>query len=41
MLSYTQSAFLIIAAMVASAVTVAVLNRVWPISHRKLVNDVT
>lgn len=41
MLSYTQSGFLIIAAMAGSAVTVAVLNRVWPISHRKLVNDVT
>jgi hypothetical protein len=41
MLSYAQSGFLIITAMVISVVMVAVLNRVWPISHRKLVNDVT
>ena len=41
MLSYAQSSFLIIAALVISVVVVAVLNRVWPISHRKLVNDVT
>jgi hypothetical protein len=41
MLSYLQSSFLIILALVGSVVIVAVLNRVWPISHRKLVNDVT
>jgi len=41
MLSYTQSSILIVAALVVSVVMVAVLNRVWPISHRKLVNDVT
>jgi hypothetical protein len=41
MLSYLQSSFLIILALVVSVVMVAVLNRVWPISHRKLVNDVT
>jgi hypothetical protein len=41
MLSYLQSSFLIILALVISVVMVAVLNRVWPISHRKLVNDVT
>jgi hypothetical protein len=41
MLSYLQSSFLIIVALVLSVVMVAVLNRVWPISHRKLVNDVT
>jgi hypothetical protein len=41
MLSYVQSSFLIVAALVVSVVMVAVLNRVWPISHRKLVNDVT
>ena len=28
-------------ALVVSVVMVTVLNRVWPISHRKLVNDVT
>jgi hypothetical protein len=41
MLSYLQSSFLIFVALAVSVVMVAVLNRVWPISHRKLVNDVT
>jgi Protein of unknown function (DUF4239) len=41
MLSYAQSGGFIVAALVASVVLVAVLNKVWPISHRKLVNDVT
>ena len=41
MLSYWQSSFLIMLALVVSVVMVTVLNRVWPISHRKLVNDVT
>jgi hypothetical protein len=41
MLSYVQSSFLIVAALVVSLAMVAVLNRMWPISHRKLVNDVT
>jgi hypothetical protein len=41
MLSYAQSSFFIISAMVMSVVIVAVLNRAWPISERKLVNDVT
>jgi hypothetical protein len=41
MLSYLQSSFLIFLALMVSVVMVAVLNRVWPISHRKLVNDVT
>jgi hypothetical protein len=41
MLSYLQSSFLILMALMVSVVMVAVLNRVWPISHRKLVNDVT
>jgi Protein of unknown function (DUF4239) len=41
MLSYAQSAFLVVAALVISIVTVAVLNRVWPIASRKLINDVT
>src|ERR1700751_3314493 len=41
MLSYAQSSLFVIAALLMSAVIVAVLNRVWPISRRKLVNDVT
>src|ERR1700733_12649072 len=41
MLSYAQSSFLIVVALLISAAMVAVLNRLWPISHRKLVNDVT
>ncbi len=41
MLSYLQSGLMVIAAMLLAAVTVAVLNRIWPISRRKLVNDVT
>jgi hypothetical protein len=41
MLSYAESGTLIVAALLVSVVMVAVLNRVWPISHRKLVNDVT
>jgi Protein of unknown function (DUF4239) len=41
MLDYMQSGFLVTVAMVVSIAMVAVLNRVWPISNRKLVNDVT
>jgi Protein of unknown function (DUF4239) len=41
MWSYGESAFFVTAAMLASIVIVAVLNRAWPISSRKLVNDVT
>jgi hypothetical protein len=41
MFSYAQSTFFVVAAMTMSIVVVAVLNRVWPISNRKLVNDVT
>jgi hypothetical protein len=41
MLSYLQSSLFVLAAMLASFVIVAVLNRAWPISSRKLVNDVT
>ena len=41
MLSYAQSSILIVVALVISTVLVAVLNRVWPTAHRKLVNDVT
>ena len=41
MLSYVESSLFVIGAMLASALTVAVLNRAWPIPSRKLVNDVT
>jgi len=41
MLSYVQSSLFVIGAMALSIVLVAVLNRAWPISRRKLVNDVT
>ena len=41
MLSYLQSGFLIVVALVVSVLTVVVLNRVWPIPKRKLINDVT
>jgi uncharacterized membrane protein YfcA len=41
MLSYLQSGFLIFVALVISVMTVVVLNRVWPIPNRKLINDVT
>jgi hypothetical protein len=41
MLSYLQSSFLILMALVVSILIVAVLNRLWPIRSRKLVNDVT
>jgi Protein of unknown function (DUF4239) len=41
MLSYLESSFLILVAMAISVVMVIVLNRVWPIPNRKLINDVT
>jgi hypothetical protein len=41
MLSYLESGLFVVAALVTSLVVVAVLNRVWPIPSRKLVNDVT
>src|SRR5271170_6728462 len=41
MLSYLESGLMVAVAMLSSAVIVAVLNRIWPISRRKLVNDVT
>src|ERR1700721_4347496 len=41
MLSYMQSGFLIFLALMFSVVMVLVLNRVWPIPNRKLINDVT
>jgi hypothetical protein len=41
MLSYFESGLIVVVAMVSSIAIVAVLNRIWPISRRKLVNDVT
>src|SRR5271170_770305 len=41
MLSYAESSFAVVLALVASLFLVAALNRFWPISNRKLVNDVT
>jgi len=41
MLSGLQNAFVVAASMLAGAILVAFLNRFWPVSHRKLVNDVT
>jgi hypothetical protein len=41
MLSYAESSFAVIVALVGALFMVAALNRFWPISNRKLVNDVT
>ena len=41
MLSYLESSFAVLTALVASLLVVAVLNRLWPMHQRKLVNDVT
>jgi hypothetical protein len=41
MLSYVESALFVVAALVISVLIVLVLNRVWPIPNRKLINDVT
>ena len=41
MLSYLQSGFLITLALSVSVGMVLVLNRIWPIPNRKLINDVT
>jgi hypothetical protein len=41
MLSYTESGLFILMALAISVVTVLVLNRIWPIPNRKLINDVT
>jgi hypothetical protein len=41
MLSYVESGLMIVLALAISVVMVVVLNRVWPISNRKLINDVT
>ncbi|WP_353073854.1 hypothetical protein [Tunturiibacter gelidiferens] len=41
MLSYVQSSSLVFLALLVSVLLVLLLNRVWPIPHRKLINDVT
>src|SRR3979409_1605627 len=41
MLSYAESCFAVVVALASSLLLVSVLNRFWPISSRKLVNDVT
>jgi hypothetical protein len=41
MLSYAQSGMLVVVAMLVSVFMVLVLNWVWPIPNRKLINDVT
>jgi Protein of unknown function (DUF4239) len=41
MLSYVQSGLMVALMMGISIVIVAVLNRMWPIANRKLINDVT
>ena len=41
MLSSVQSALVVILAVAASLLLVALLNRLWPSDHRKLLNDVT
>lgn len=40
MLSYGQSTFAIVLSLVAAISLVAVLNRVWPVENRKIINDV-
>jgi hypothetical protein len=40
MLSYGQSTFAIVLSLVASVLLVAILNRVWPVENRKIINDV-
>ena len=41
MLSYLQSGLMVTAALLGATLIVALLNRVWPMPQRKLVNDVT
>ncbi len=40
MLSYGQSTFAIVLSLVAAILMVAILNRVWPVENRKIINDV-
>ena len=41
MLNYAESSFAVVIALAAALFLVAALNRFWPMSNRKLVNDVT
>jgi len=41
MLTAGQNAFVVVASMLAAVGVIAILNRLWPIHHRKMVNDVT
>jgi hypothetical protein len=40
MLSYVQSTLLILVSVAMALLLVAILNRVWPIENRKIINDV-
>ena len=40
MLSYGQSTFAIVLALLASMLLVALLNQFWPVENRKIINDV-
>jgi hypothetical protein len=41
MSSGIQNAFFVVASMLVAGSLVAILNRLWPVNHRKLINDVT
>jgi hypothetical protein len=41
MLSYTQTSIVICVSVAGALLLVTVLNRLWPIQNRKLINDVT
>jgi hypothetical protein len=40
MLSYGQSTFVIVLSIVVAILLVALLNRMWPVENRKIINDV-
>lgn len=40
MLSYVQSTLLILVSVAMALLLVAILNRVWPVENRKIINDV-
>jgi hypothetical protein len=40
MLSYGQSTFAIVLSLVTAMLLVAILNRLWPIANRKIINEV-
>lgn len=40
MLSYGQSTFAIVLSLVLAMLLVAILNRLWPVANRKILNDV-